>query len=810
MRPRFRLAALLWWAIPACALILFAVMTDARRERVEQVTALDGWYADAPVRDDSVPTGFAEGQRRLIVPERATGTWRWIAQAQAHLSEGRWRVRRIDSENAPYGRLSTQPSPYGWYVAGVAALVGTVSGWSSHGAVEAAALLADPLALAAALLGLSVWVLRRWGQAAAAVLAAGLVTTFPFSGTFLPGVLQPHGLALLGAAVSVLPLLFALRREQAMEPSRRRRTLAFALAGAISGLVFWISPASQAAVILGLLGGAVVEAGWSRRTLDLEWRVWAWAGAAVTCAGYLVEYAPGYLGVKLEVAHPRYALAWLGATEVILTAAALAAGQRAFRWPRLVAAAAGVIVLVLCATGFRAYAGTGLFATDTDAERLSYLPGWGGVAASSLGAWLQAEPNRVAQAAALAPLAWLAAALVLLVRERARRAGSAALVLAVAVAFAAAVLGACQLRWWPLAQLTSLLAGLLVVTDRIRGGGPLAAAGWSLPVALLCVPGAVLLWPGAAHRAGAPVSTAELESLILRDVAHALAQRAPEGAVVLAPPETTAALSFHARLRSIGTLYWENRDGMAAALAIARATGLEESLALLRQRQVRFVVLPSWDRLLDDVAAGSGGRRETTFLAELRRLELPAWVRPLPFLFPDAGDGVRREVLVFEISAEGEEPGEALALARRVDFLLEMERLPEALRLWEALREHPADLGAQVARARLAAASGESAVFAAEMESVAAYLDAGADDGLAWDQRVNLAVVLAHSRRRDPARQQVERCWADATPEGLRALAPGAVFRLLTLTRGYTVEGVDPGLRQLAEALLPPRLRSRD
>ncbi len=665
MRPRFRLAALLWWAIPVCALIFFVVVTQARRARVEQVTALHGWYADGPVRDASAPTGFAEGQRRLIVPERVAGTWRWIAQAQEHLAEGRWRVRRIDHENAPYGRLTTQPSPYGWYVAGVAALLGALSDQPSHATVEDAALLADPLLLAVALLALSGWVLRRWGKAPAALLAAGLVTTFPFSGTFLPGVLQPHGLALLGAAFSVLPILFAFWREPAGGPSRRQRTLLFALAGAISGLVFWVSPASQAAVTLGLLGGAVVEAGWSRRVLELEWRVWAWTGAAVTCAGYLVEYAPGYLGLKLEVAHPRYALSWLGATELVLAAAAVAAGQRAFRWPRLAAAAAGVVILVSCVVTFRAYAGTGLFATDTDVERLSYLPGWGGVVAPDLGSWLQAEPNAVARCAALAPLAWLAAALVLLLRERPRSAISGALVVALVVAAATSVLGATQLRWWPLAQLMSLLAGLLVVADRIRGGEGLSIAGWSLPAALLCVPGTLLLWPGPAHRAGQPVSAAELESLILRDVAQALARRAPDNPVVLAPPETTAALGFHARLRSIGTLNWENRDGMAAALAIARATGVEESLALLRQRQVRFVVLPSWDRLLDEVADGAGGRRETSFLSELRRLELPVWARPIPFLFPDAGDGVRREVLVFEINGEGEDSGAALALARR-------------------------------------------------------------------------------------------------------------------------------------------------
>ena len=41
------------------------------------------------------------------------------------------------------------------------------------------------------------------------------------------------------------------------------------------------------------------------------WRVWGWAGALTALLLYLVEYAPRFPGMRLEVNHPLHALSWV-------------------------------------------------------------------------------------------------------------------------------------------------------------------------------------------------------------------------------------------------------------------------------------------------------------------------------------------------------------------------------------------------------------------------------------------------------------------------------------------------------------------
>jgi hypothetical protein len=47
------------------------------------------------------------------------------------------------------------------------------------------------------------------------------------------------------------------------------------------------------------------------------WRLWGRVGAALSLCFYLLEYAPGHVGMRLEVNHPLHALAWLCGGEVI-------------------------------------------------------------------------------------------------------------------------------------------------------------------------------------------------------------------------------------------------------------------------------------------------------------------------------------------------------------------------------------------------------------------------------------------------------------------------------------------------------------
>jgi hypothetical protein len=51
----------------------------------------------------------------------------------------------------------------------------------------------------------------------------------------------------------------------------------------------------------------------------LPWRAWAVAGGVTALGAYLIEFAPAYLWHwQLSSIHPLYALAWLGAGEILV------------------------------------------------------------------------------------------------------------------------------------------------------------------------------------------------------------------------------------------------------------------------------------------------------------------------------------------------------------------------------------------------------------------------------------------------------------------------------------------------------------
>ena len=139
-RPFFRA-----WIVVALGALGFLIWIDGTHiARMEHVSATTGWSVDAPVVDRRSPTGYAGGRRRLIVAEHSNESYQWIAQTQQMFARSEWRVRRIDTENAPQGRVVHTPSPYRWWLGLVAWIDHVRSGEPIGLAVERAALFADP------------------------------------------------------------------------------------------------------------------------------------------------------------------------------------------------------------------------------------------------------------------------------------------------------------------------------------------------------------------------------------------------------------------------------------------------------------------------------------------------------------------------------------------------------------------------------------------------------------------------------------------------------------------------------------------
>ena len=790
-------AVTLFWILLSAAAAWLVLNQQARIERIRQVTAIPEWSVDAPATDPVSPTGYAGGGRRLIFPEPNYRSFLWIAQTQQMLTEGRWRVRRFDFENAPHGRASNLPSPYAWWLGALATADHALTGAPRGLAVERAALYADPLGQLL-LVGLAAGMAAAWlgARAAVPVILAG-VLWFPLAGNFVSGAPDTDGW-LVGLNLLGLLALAAAWRGKTGGVGR------MVFAGACGGAGLWLEAPVQVMLPCGLLLGGVVVRGFRQGKVTetaltaAGWRAWGAAGAGVALLGYFVEYAPDYPGWQLETNHPLYALSWLGVAELLawLTTTGATAPKRSDLITRTLAAGAVWALPVAWTVGDSLLP----WQVRPDAGRLSVLDNLG---ADYLAAWIARDGLSLPLVATLLPVI-----VAVMLGGLAWRRGERVMVLLFAAPLLLVTgLAAWQPAWWSLAQVAALPLVMLALPAT-------AGPGWLAVGLAVAIPGLALLHqprPGPEPKA---LAESELVGLIARDLAHTLSRQAAGGPLtVLAPPELTGALHYYAGVRGLGTFAWENRDGLTAAARIASATSPEEAQQLIELRGVTHLVMPAWDRFLDDYAGlGRAGRTDVaaaqnSFVAAIHRWEQPGWLWPRAYAIPAIAGFEGQRVDIFEV---GEEQDGASAMSRLAEYFIETGRLDLAAAARQALRRYPAHLGALAATAKVDAARLESAAFAETVARLMPLLEAGSDRrGLPWDRRVSLAVVLATARKTPEATTQLERCVRDANEERVRGLSPQALFQLLTLMKRSGLEFAQPETGELARSLLPPEARGR-
>jgi len=801
---------------PLCALGFLVVTLALRMRRVEYVSDVAGWPAADAAR--GVSARDAPWRPRLIVPGHYNESFEWLDQTRQMFARGQWRVRRVDYENAPFGREVHAASPYRWWLGLVALCHHEISGRPIDRSVERAALFADPLLLLLLGTGTTIFVARRFGVRPAALLSVGLVTLFPFAAEFLPGAPDDHGLAQACAVWSVLPLLAgagALGSGGIDAGPRMRRW--FLAAGVAGGIGLWINVSNQAPIIVGIALGALIAA-WVARaeagadpgatSVPLPWRAWA-LGGAVTCLGaYLVEFFPAHMDSwELRAIHPVFGLAWLGGGEVLARLSGLIQGGRLWRGSRekailaLSASAVAAVPVTMWLTHNLGFLEMGL-----PSMRLSKVPG--GVSAPNLWRWLLQngfEPAfwaTVLPVLLVAPSAWLLRCRTLGLAQRTAIAVSLGPVLAV-LGFAV-----WRISWWN--GVDSAILALIVAATAAMGAAPkrllLAwATGVLLAGAMLL--GAGQLWPSMGPKPSGELTETEVVGLIERDLAYWLAKHAgSEATTALAPPDATTALYYYGGIRGLGTLGWENREGLASAIRITSASTPEEAQVLIGQRGVTHIVVPLWDPYLDVYARLGKGQVQGTFLERLHEWNLPPWLRPVPYLIPNIAGFEGQSVVVLEVV---DEQNSATAASRLAEYFVDMGQLDLAARVGQALRQFPADLGALLARAEVAVAEGESDEFARTVEVLLRRISAGSDRALPWDQRVGLAVVLAQAHHADLARTRLRQCLDEVDEGKLRSLSTNLLFRLQEARWVLGLEIADPRLQEMALDLLPPDLRSR-
>jgi hypothetical protein len=789
-------------ALVACALVI--VPARSRIGHVEEVSRLASPGPAAP--DAGSPTGYAGGGRLLILPGRGEASFHWIMETQQMLAGGGARVRSTPAENAPDGREVTTPSPYRWWLGGLARLDHAVSGRPLGLCAERAALDADTILLVAAILIGSALAAWRLGALPACVVAVGLATAYPFAAGFAPGMPDPRGLSSLCAFGSVALVLLGI------SPGRRGSAPWFAASGVLGGLGTWLSVQTQFPVTAGIAAGGALAVWLGRQGPgrdELPWRSWAGAGAVSVLAAYAAEYFPGEMGtLRLGAVHPVYGVAWIGLGELARQAGLAPERARVRRERVLLALGAGAaLALPAAMASVRAW---GFLGKDLVWARLGGLPE--APAAASTWAWIArdgASPEVIGTLAVLVvvlPAAWL------LLSGRAYGPSGTRLAVAIGPVVAALGFAVRELSWWPVADAAALALLLALAADAdwtakgVRGSWIVSAA-----TVVLAAAGLPRLLPSGPQGPQAALSPAESEELVDRHLAQWLARRSgTPGLVVYAPPGQTTLLEYYGGLRGIGTFAPENRAGFSAALSIAGARDLGDLEAQVDSRGIRYLVVPSWDPFFRDFArlylAPEQAGRQSLFAGDLPRLELPAWLRPVPYQLPVGGGYEGQSALVLEVV----DPQPPAVLEGRIDeFLVETGDTARARAREERLRRFPGDVGALAAMAQVESAAGDGDALRGTLESLQSRLSAGGDRYLAWDRRVSLAIVLARAERVEACRAQVGRCLEGVSEERLRTLTAGSLYGLLVLSRTFGLEIRDPSLRALALDLLPEDVRSR-
>jgi len=331
------------WVVPMLATVAFIATDTVIHLRVTYSISKEH-PSPAPMPDNASPTGYAEGQRDIILPYTGMDGYHWVMQTQQMLAEGEPRIRHVDYDNydnGPKGREMHWSSSFRWWVAGLAWLEHAYAGVPLSISVEQVMPFANTLLIVLLVILVAPFVVRRFGLGAGSLFIVGIGAILPVYESFAEGKSDHHGLASLSSMLTLLFLLGGgagwIRNGDAASaagvspfldwlPERAQAKRWFIASGIVGGIGLWVSTASEAPVLAEIGLAALVATGWLGYNTTPEegarpdpslWRVWGWAGAATSIFFYLLEYFPSHFGLRLEVNHPLYAATWAGGGEIV-------------------------------------------------------------------------------------------------------------------------------------------------------------------------------------------------------------------------------------------------------------------------------------------------------------------------------------------------------------------------------------------------------------------------------------------------------------------------------------------------------------
>lgn len=603
-------------------------------------------------------------------------TWVRHALSLAEGEQGRLRWTKID--NGVHGREVHWNSGWGWTIAAAGMVQQKITGEPLPRAMERATLWL-PSVVFIVVIGLFSALAARWAGTPVGVLVALAMLGHPriFEG-FFPTYVDHHGLLTLSAFGLVLGMAmmgggFVATRPNtaAFLPASIAAARVGAWVSALSGVFgVWISAASTLPPV-AIVGAAALGAIFVRRRVALAggeqfepelWRLWGRIGGVGTVVVYAVEYFPNHLGLRLESNHPLYGLAWWGGAGFVATLGAWLTAPGSAKtpaWKSLAGplAAVAAVPLVLLLGREKVFVVMDPFLANLHKSIQEFLPIWTTVKGVPL--------EQVFRVFGTENLPLIAALVLLLVKRE--RASTLVWFTTIAAVFFTAM-GWIQTRW--LLNASGPQVVLLIVLLAAFVGSRTLRTRW---IAILAVAGAAFLpWTIARHLEARSdvdarrVAPKDAHQVLSRDIAANLLASAPgEQIVLLTNPNSSTGIGYYGRIRTLGTLYWENTAGLKAAAEILSAGSYDDAAKLIQKHQVTHIAMISEENFIEQYFRLS---RPTASMDEFKQSfgykllvdrVVPPWLQMLPYRVPDDMTALNPIVLLFKV-AFSQSPADAL------------------------------------------------------------------------------------------------------------------------------------------------------
>jgi tetratricopeptide (TPR) repeat protein len=424
----------------------------------------------------------------------------------------------------------------------------------------------------------------------------------------------------------------------------------------------WVSAASilPPIILVGAAGGmAILIQGRTAQRNNEQfapeiWRLWGRIGAAATFFFYLVEYFPTHLGFRLEANHPLYALGWLGGSELIAAFGERWLGTPEARWKnwsKLIWPVAAVLIAptAIILGGTKVFIVADPFLANLHKNYIQeFLPIWKTIQGFGV--------RMVYQILFVENVPLIAAILTLTYKGR----ETPLVVWFVTIATLLFNL----MAWWQsrwLLNASGVQACLAVVLVGTWTGNSSLRTRWILAltmVGLLFVPSAVMRHFGSADDVKSRrVAPRDAVSMLFRDVAAALRASQPSGEiVVLTSPNASTAVGYYGRFKTLGTLYWENDEGLHHAAEIFSAKSEAEAAELIKKYKVTHLAMISDENFIAQYyellhpGATAEDVKKCFGYQILGDQKIPQWLEMIPYGIPEELKTLKISVMLFKVN----------------------------------------------------------------------------------------------------------------------------------------------------------------